>query len=123
MAHSARRGAASDGRRLDGQREDVHGKHSWTSAHLPDTIPSGESKRGGRTTERRSSPLQSTVLELNDSEGAGPSGRGATLSSGEALGPAYGERGGVRWLNTDEVVENRGERGSDGLPNADTALV
>jgi hypothetical protein len=35
---SARRGAASDGRRLDGPREDVHGKHPWTSAHLPHTV-------------------------------------------------------------------------------------
>jgi hypothetical protein len=30
-----------------------------------------------------------------------------------------GERGGVRWLGTDDVVENRGERGGDGLPEAD----
>jgi hypothetical protein len=34
-----------------------------------------------------------------------------------------GERGGVRWLDLDEVVENRGERGGDGLPEADMALV
>jgi hypothetical protein len=47
--------------------------------------------------------------ELNDGEGAGPSGWGAALGSSEALGPAYGERGGVRWLGTDEVAENRGE--------------
>jgi hypothetical protein len=25
----------------------------------------------------------------------------------------------VRWLNTDGVAENRGERGSDGLPEVD----
>jgi hypothetical protein len=47
--------------------------------------------------------------KLNDGEGAGPSGWGAALGSSEALGPTYGERGGVRWLGTDEVVENRGE--------------
>jgi hypothetical protein len=29
----------------------------------------------------------------------------------------------VRWPGTDEVVENRGECGSDGLPEADKALV
>jgi hypothetical protein len=46
-------------------------------------------------TERQSSPAQSTVSELNDGEGAGPSGRGAALGSGEALGPAHrGERRG-----------------------------
>jgi hypothetical protein len=31
----------------------------------------------------------------------------------------HGERGGVRWLSTDGVVENRGKHGSDGLPEAD----
>jgi hypothetical protein len=61
--------------------------------------------------------------ELNGREGAGPSSWGAALGSGEALGPTYGERGGVRWPGTDEVVENRGECGSDGLPEADKALV
>jgi hypothetical protein len=33
--------------------------------------------------------------ELNGGEGAGPSGWGAALGSSEALGPAYGERGGL----------------------------
>jgi hypothetical protein len=28
-----------------------------------------------------------------------------------------------RWLSTDKVAENRGKRGSDGLPGADTAMV
>jgi hypothetical protein len=101
----------------------THGKHPWTSVHLPDMVSGTESKRGRRTTERRSSPARSTAPELNDGEGADPLGRGAALGSGEALGPAYGERGGVRWLNTDEVAENRGERGVDGLPEADTALM
>jgi hypothetical protein len=53
--------------------------------------------------------VRSMASELNDGEGAGPSGWGAALGSSEALGPAYGERGGVRWLGTDEVAENRGE--------------
>jgi hypothetical protein len=47
--------------------------------------------------------------ELNGSEGADPSGWGVALGSGKALGPAYGERGGMRCFGTDEVVENRGE--------------
>jgi hypothetical protein len=55
------------------------------------------------------------VPELNGGEGAGPSDWGAALGSGEALGPAYGERGGVRWLGTDEVAENRGETQSGRL--------
>jgi hypothetical protein len=66
-----------------------------------------------------SSPVRSTALELNDSEDISPSGRGAALGSGEALGPAHEERGGVRWLDTDSVVENRGEHGGDDLPEAD----
>jgi hypothetical protein len=60
-------------------------------------------------TEGRNSPTRSTAPKLNGGEGAGPSGWGAALGFGEALGPMYGERGGVRWLGTDEVVENRGE--------------
>jgi hypothetical protein len=44
--------------------------------------------------------------KLNGVEGAGPSNWGAALGSGEALGLAYGERGGVRRLSTDEAVEN-----------------
>jgi hypothetical protein len=55
--------------------------------------------------------------------GAGPSGQGAALGSGEALGPAYGERGGVRWLGINEVAGNIGECGGDGLPEANTTLV
>jgi hypothetical protein len=55
------------------------------------------------------SPARSMASELNDGEGAGPLGWVATLGCGEALGPAYGERVGVRWLGTDEVAENRGE--------------
>jgi hypothetical protein len=42
--------------------------------------------------------------ELNGGEGASPLGWGAALGSGKALGPTHGERGGVRWLGTDEVV-------------------
>jgi hypothetical protein len=59
------------------------------------------------------------VSELKGGEGADPSGWGAALGSAEALGPTYGERGGVRQLGTDEVAENRGWCGSDGLPEAD----
>jgi hypothetical protein len=51
--------------------------------------------------ERRSSPVRLTAPELNGDEGAGPLGWGAALGSGEALGPTYGERGGVRWLGID----------------------
>jgi hypothetical protein len=67
----------------------------------------------------QSSPAQLTAPELNGSEGVGSSGQGANLSSREALGPTHGERGGVRWLGTDGVVENRGEHGGDGLPEKD----
>jgi hypothetical protein len=98
-------------------------KHLWTSVHLPDMVPGSESKRGGRTTERRSSPAWSMAPKLNDGEGAGPLGRGAALGYGEALGPAYGERGGVRWLGIGEVAKNICESSSDGLPEADTVLV
>jgi hypothetical protein len=55
--------------------------------------------------ERRSSLVRSTAPELNDGEGVGLSGWGATLGSSEALGPAYEDRGWVRWLGTDEVAE------------------
>jgi hypothetical protein len=70
-------------------------------------------------TEMQSSPTQLMAPEVNDGEGAGPSGRGAAPRSSEAPGPAHGERGGVRRLSTDGVVENRGECGGDGLPEAD----
>jgi hypothetical protein len=58
--------------------------------------------------EMRSSLARSMMPELNGGEGANPSSWGAALGSGEPLGPVYGERGGVRWLGMDEVVENRG---------------
>jgi hypothetical protein len=119
----ARRGAASDDRRLDDPWEDVHGKHPRISVHLPDTVLGTELKQGGWTMERRSSPVWSMVSELNGGEGAGPLGQGAALGSGKALGHAHGERGGVRWLDTDEVAENRGKRGGDRLPGADTVLM
>jgi hypothetical protein len=79
--------------------------------------------KGRRATEGWNSPAQSTTPELNGGEGAGPSGWGADLGSGEALGPMYRERGGVRWLGTDEAAENRGGCDGDGLPEADTARV
>jgi hypothetical protein len=105
--------------RLDDPREDIHRKHPWTSVHLPDMVPGTKSKREGRTTERRSSSARSMVPELNGGEGAGPSGRGAALGSGEALGPTHGKRGGVRWLGTDSVVGTEARRGGGNLPKAD----
>jgi hypothetical protein len=45
--------------------------------------------------------------ELNDGEGAGPLGLGAAPRSGEAPRPAHGERGGVRWLGNDGVLEKQ----------------
>jgi hypothetical protein len=57
--------------------------------------------------------------ELNCGEGVGSSRRGATLCSGEAPRPVHRERGGVRWLSSEGVAENRGECGGDGLPEAD----
>jgi hypothetical protein len=50
--------------------------------------------------------VRSMTPEFNGGEGAGPSGRGVALGSCEALGPAHGERGGVRWLGT-EVAEKQ----------------
>jgi hypothetical protein len=47
------------------------------------------------------------ALELNGGEGASPLGRGAALVSGKAPGLVHGERGGVRWLGTDSVAEQR----------------
>jgi hypothetical protein len=66
-----------------------------------------------------SSLARSTASELNDGKGVGPSGRGATPSSGEAPAPTHEDGGGVRRLDTDSVVENRGEHCGDGLPEAD----
>jgi hypothetical protein len=67
----------------------------------------------------RSSPARSTASELNGGEGVGSSVWGATSSSGKAPEPAHGERGGVRWLGTDGVAENRGDRGGDDIPEVD----
>jgi hypothetical protein len=69
----------------------------------------------------RRSPMQSMEPELNGGEGVSSLGWGATPSSSEAPGPAHREKGGVRWLGTDGVAENRGERGGDGLPEVDKA--
>jgi hypothetical protein len=63
-----------------------------------------------------------TAPELNDGEGADSSSWEAALGSGEALRPAHGEKGGVRWLGTNGVSESRGECGGDGLPEVDTVL-
>jgi hypothetical protein len=63
--------------------------------------------------------VRSTAPELNGGEDAGPSARGAAPKAGEAPGHAHRERGGMRWLGTNGVAENRGEHGSDGLPEVD----
>jgi hypothetical protein len=65
-------------------------------------------QRGGRAMEMRSSSTQSMAPELNGGEGVGSTCRGEALSSGEALRPTHREGGGVRWLDTDDVAENRG---------------
>jgi hypothetical protein len=54
--------------------------------------------------------------ELNGGEGVTFLVREVAPKLKEALGPAYGESGGVRWLVTDGAVENRSGRGGDGLP-------
>jgi hypothetical protein len=54
-ACSARRGATSDGRWLDGPWEGVLRAHPWPSAHLPDTVQGTRSQRGGRMMKMRSS--------------------------------------------------------------------
>jgi hypothetical protein len=69
--------------------------------------------------EMRSSPAWPTAPELNVGEGVGPLGQGATPSFGKAPGPMHWERRGVRWLSTDSVVQNGGDHGGDGLPEAD----
>jgi hypothetical protein len=46
--------------------------------------------------------------ELNSGEGVVFLVREAAPKHKEAPGPAYGERGGVRWLGTDGAAENRG---------------
>jgi hypothetical protein len=68
--------------------------------------------------EIRSSPARSTSPQLNGGEGVDPSSRGAALRSSKGPGPTHGERGGVRWLGTDGVAENRGKHGGDSLPEA-----
>jgi hypothetical protein len=46
--------------------------------------------------------------ELNGGEGVAFLVREVASKLKEALGPAYGERGGVRWLGTDGAAKNRG---------------
>jgi hypothetical protein len=115
----APRGTGGGGQRLDDLWEGVHKAHPWPSVHLPGTVQGTRSQLGGRMTEGRSSSARSTAPELNDGEGAGPSGRGAALRSDEAPEPTHMERGGVRWLGTDGVAKKRGKRGGDGLSEMD----
>jgi hypothetical protein len=116
---NAQRGAGGGGWRWDGQREGVHVALPWASTHPPNTVQGTSSQRGGWAMEMRSSMVRSTASELNDGEGVGSSSRGAAPSSGEALGPAHGEEGGVRWLGTDDVVGIEVRCGGDGLPETD----
>jgi hypothetical protein len=56
------------------------------------------------------------TLGLTGEEEVTWAGLGGTLRPCGSLGPAYGERGGVRCLGTDEAAENRGGCGGDNLP-------
>jgi hypothetical protein len=80
------------------RQEGVLEVHPWATAHLPDTVQSTSSQRGGQATEARSSPVRSTAPELNEGEGGGPTARGAALSSSKPPGPAHEDRKRVRWL-------------------------
>jgi hypothetical protein len=122
-AQSVCRGTVRCGSPAVKPRQGVHCKLPHPMVLSPNTVESPSSKRERWVKEGQNSPARSTVPELNGGEGVSPSGWGAALGSSEALGPAYGERGGVKWLSTNEVVENGGECGGDGLPEADTALV
>jgi hypothetical protein len=81
----------------------------------PDTVESPSSKRGRWATERQNSPVQSTAPEVNSGEGITFLVREAAPKLKEDPGSTYGERGGVRWLDTDGAVENRGGCGGGGL--------
>jgi hypothetical protein len=48
------------------------------------------------------------VSKLNGDEGVAFLVRDTAQKVKEAPGPAYEERGGVRWLGTDAAMENRG---------------
>jgi anaerobic selenocysteine-containing dehydrogenase len=61
--------AGGGNRQLDGQQEGVHGRHPWTTAHLPDMVQGTHSQRGRRVREMQSSPARSTAPELNNGEG------------------------------------------------------
>jgi hypothetical protein len=39
-AQSAQHGVGGGDRRLDGRREGEHGRHPWTTTHLPDMVES-----------------------------------------------------------------------------------
>jgi hypothetical protein len=53
----------------------------------------------------RSSPVRGGGAGLKGDEGVAFLVREAVSKLKEAPGPAYGERGGVRWLGTDGVAE------------------
>jgi hypothetical protein len=66
--------------------------------------------------EIQSSPVRSTMSELNGGEGGGPAARGAALSSGEAPGPMYEDGKWVRQLGIDDMAETKVRNGGGGLP-------
>jgi hypothetical protein len=116
-------GTACGGSPAVNPQQGVHHKLPQPTVHLSDTVESPSSKRGRRATEGRNSPTRSTVLELNDGEGVTFLVWEAASKLKEAPGPAYGERGGVRWLGTNGAAKNRGGCDGDGLPEVDTARV
>jgi hypothetical protein len=116
------RGATDNERLRDDPWQGLHREHPRRTTNPPDTVGSSSSRWGRRATEERSSPARMMEPELIDGEGADSLGWEAALGFGEALRPAHGEKGGVRWLGTDGVLESRGECGGDGLPEADIVL-
>jgi hypothetical protein len=69
--------------------------------------------------DMRSSPMRTTVLELNGGEGVGPAAWGAPSRSGKAPGPVHEDGKWVRKLGIDGVAETEARRGGGGLPEAD----
>jgi hypothetical protein len=69
--------------------------------------------------EERSSPARSMAPELNEGEGASPSGQREALGSGEAQGSVHGEGGRVSWVGTNRATENRGGCDRGGLLEGD----
>jgi hypothetical protein len=109
-AQSACRGTVHGGLPAVNPWQGVHHKLPQPMVHSPE---SHSSKRGRRA----------TTPELNVGEGVAFLVQEVAQKIMEALGPTYGERGGVRWLGIDGAAESRGGCGGDGLPKADIARV